>query len=84
MTRISMARMVLCAGIIYAGAVAEAGAAASPPQTACFNACEQAQTACSQRALQAPPAQRTVKDINIIKACSRTEEKCDHRCRAIK
>jgi hypothetical protein len=81
--RISVAGTFLGAGIIYAGAVA-AGAAASPAQTACFNTCEQAQTACSQRALQAPPAQRTVKDINIIKACSRTEEKCDHRCRALK
>jgi hypothetical protein len=81
MTKRSLARMFQCACIVYLGVVVEAGAAATPKVIACLNACEQAQLACAQPTLQMSPEQRTIKDLNIIRACNAADLKCDHRCR---
>lgn len=76
--------------ILYAGMIAmahaqtaakEAGPGASPKMIACMNACEQTQMACLQGVLQVPVERRTIKDINQARACNRTEERCDHKCR---
>jgi len=89
----SRAWMSLCAGMIYIGTVAAAGAAtaaqeagpgATPKMIACMVACEQTQMACLQGPLQVPPERRTIKDINTFRACNRAEETCDHRCRRSK
>jgi hypothetical protein len=79
-----MAQTFQCACVIYMGALAQASAAAppTPKVIACLNACEQVQTACMQQPLQVPPAQRTIKDHNVIRACNEADVKCDHRCRA--
>jgi hypothetical protein len=80
---IGMGRMFLCICVLYAGAVAEAGAAVapSPKVIACLNACEQVQTACMRAPLQMPPEQRTIKELNIIRACNQADVRCDHQCR---
>jgi len=62
-------------------AVSEAGPGASPKVIACMTACEQTEMACLQGPAQIAPEQRTVKDINIFRACNRAEEVCDRRCR---
>jgi hypothetical protein len=81
MTKRSMARMFQCACVIYMGVAEEAGGAATPKLIACLNACEQVQLACAQPTLQLPPEQRTIKDLNIIRACNAADLKCDQRCR---
>jgi hypothetical protein len=60
---------------------AEAGPKATPKMIACMTACEQTQMTCLQGALETPVEQRTIKQINTARACNRTEERCDHRCR---
>ena len=81
MTERSMARMFQCACIIYTGLVVDANAAATPKVIACLNACEQVQLACAQPTLQMAPEKRTIKDLNIIRACNAADLKCDQRCR---
>jgi hypothetical protein len=81
MTKRSMARMLQCACMIYMGVVVEAGAAPTPKVLACLNACEQVQLACAQPTLQMSPEQRTIKDLNVIRACNAADLKCDRRCR---
>jgi hypothetical protein len=77
-------RKPLCVCVLYAGTVAAAAAASapSPKVIACLNACEQVQTACMREPLQMPPAQRTIKELNIIRACNETDVRCDHKCRS--
>jgi hypothetical protein len=71
-----------CACLIYLGAAGEAAAAAASPKLiACLNACEQVQTACLQPPLQIPREQRTIKELNVMRACNVTDVKCDRRCR---
>ena len=94
MTRNILRRTLSCACIVYAGTVAaavaaptaatEAGPRATPKMIACMTACEQTQMSCLQGALQTPVEQRTIMDINTARACNRTEERCDRRCRATK
>jgi hypothetical protein len=74
---------LLCVCVLYAGAVAAAAAAPtpSPKVIACLNACEQVQTACLREPLQMPREQRTIKELNIIRACNETDVRCDHKCR---
>ena len=81
MTRHSMVRMFQCVCMIYLGAVAQAGAAPTPKVVACLNACAQVQLACAQPTLQMSPEQRTIKDLNLVRACNAADLKCDHRCR---
>jgi hypothetical protein len=81
MTKRSMVRMFQCVCIIYLGAVVAAGAAPTPKVVACLNACEQVQLACAQPTLQMSPEQRTIKDLNVVRACNASDLKCDHRCR---
>jgi hypothetical protein len=84
MTKLNrMAWIVQCALLIYMGAIAEAGAAAapSPMLLACLNACDETLMACVQPPLQMPAAQRTIKELNIVRACTVTDGKCDRRCR---
>jgi hypothetical protein len=77
-----MAWIVQCACSIYLAAVAQAGAAAPDPKLlACLNSCDEALMACVQPPLQKPAVQRTIKDFNIIRACSGIERSCDRRCR---
>jgi len=80
--------MIMCvAAMAPAGAATtaqEAGPKATPKVIACMAACEQAQMACLQGPSAVPPERRTIKDINAFRACNRTEETCDHRCRRIK
>ena len=85
MTRsVRTARAFQCGFLIYMMAVAEAGAAAAPaPKViACLNACEQVQVACMQQPLQMPPEKRTIKELNIIRACNEADVTCDHHCRS--
>ena len=82
MTKRTMARMFQCACIIYMGAVVEAGAAPTAKVIACLNACEQVQHACAQPTLQMPPERRTIKDLNVLRACNQADGRCDRRCRA--
>jgi hypothetical protein len=82
MTKQNMARMFYCVCILYMGATAEAGAAAATPKVvACLNACATVQLACAQPTLQMPAEQRTIKDLNIVRACNAADLKCDRRCR---
>jgi hypothetical protein len=81
MTKHSMVRMFQCVCMIYLGAVAEATAAPTPKVVACLNACAQVQLACAQPTLQMSPDQRTIKDLNVVRACNAADLKCDHRCR---
>jgi hypothetical protein len=83
-------RALVSALVLYAGMVApsqaqnsakEVGPGASPKVIACMNACEQTQMGCLQNVLQIPIERRTIKDINQVHACNRTEERCDHQCR---
>jgi hypothetical protein len=69
-TERNMARIFQCACIIYTGLVVDANAAATPKVIACLNACEQGQLACAQPTLQMPPEKRTIKDLNIVRACN--------------
>jgi hypothetical protein len=79
---INTAVMVVCACGTYMGAVPEVQAATTTPaMMACFNACEQTQAACMRKPQQTPPRRRTIKEINALLACNRTEIKCDNRCR---
>jgi hypothetical protein len=80
-----------CACAVYAGTIAiaqaqpaakEAGPGAPPKVIACMTACEQTQMMCLQGTLQMPLERRTIKEINQARACNRTEERCDHRCRS--
>jgi hypothetical protein len=81
---IRVTRKLLCVCVLYAGAVAAAAAASapSPKVIACLNACEQVQIACMRGPLQMPPEQRTIKELNIIRACNETDVRCDHKCRS--
>jgi hypothetical protein len=88
-----MARAPLWACLICLGAGAtawaettaqEAGPKASPKAIACMTACEQTQMACLQAPNAMPPERRTIKEINAVRACNLTEERCDHRCRRSK
>ena len=88
-----LARAPLWACLIYLGAgvtawgattAQEAGPKASPKAIACMTACEQTQMACLQGPNAVPPERRTIKEINTVRACNLTEERCDHRCRRIK
>jgi hypothetical protein len=81
MTKRSIARVFQCACMVYAGLVVEARAAPTPKVVACLNACEQVQLACAQPTLQMPADQRTIKDLNVIRACNAADLKCDRRCR---
>jgi len=64
------------------GATVEAGAAAATPKVvACLNACATVQLACAQPTLQMAAEQRTIKDLNIVRACNAADLKCDRRCR---
>lgn len=81
MTKRSWALMARCACIIYVGMLVEAGAAPTAKVVACLNACAQVQMACAQPTLQMSPEQRTIKDLNVIRACNATDLKCDRRCR---
>jgi hypothetical protein len=81
MTKRSMARMFQCVCILYMGATVEAGAAATPKVIACLNACASVQLACAQPTLQMAAEQRTIKDLNIVRACNAADLKCDRRCR---
>jgi hypothetical protein len=76
-----MAWIFLCACLIYLGAAAEAGAAATPKLLACLNSCEETLMACVQSQLQKPVAQRTIKEFNTVRACNVAEGRCDRRCR---
>ena len=85
-----MRRLVGTGLILHVGMVAmaqaqtaakEAGPGAPPKMIACMNACEQTQMACLQGVLQVPVERRTIKDINQGRACTRAEERCDHKCR---
>ena len=82
-----------CACAVYAGTIAaaqaqpaakEAGPGAPPRVIACMTGCEQTQMMCLQGNLQGPLDQRTIKEINQARACNRTEERCDRRCRSIR
>jgi hypothetical protein len=87
---IRMMLLPIITGITAVGSVAvanpasEAGPGASPKVIACMAACEQTQMTCLQGPSSVPPQQRTIKDINTFRACNRTEEVCDHRCRKVK
>jgi hypothetical protein len=81
MSKRTVARMFQGACIIYVGLIAQAGAATSPKVLACLNACANVQLACAQPTLQMPAAQRTIKDLNIVRACNAADLKCDRRCR---
>ena len=79
-----------CACAVYAGTIAvaqvqpaakEAGPGAPPKMIACMTGCEQTQMMCLQGTLQVPLERRTIKEINQARACNRTEESCDRRCR---
>jgi hypothetical protein len=72
------------AGGSAASPASEAGPGASPKVIACMAACEQTQMTCLQGPSSVPPQARTIKDINTFRACNRTEEVCDHRCRKVK
>ncbi len=62
-------------------AVKEAGPKATAKTIACMDTCEQTQMTCLQSVLQIPLERRTIKEINQVHACNRTEETCDHKCR---
>jgi len=81
--RSTMVRRLQCACVIYLGVLVEVSAAAAPtPKViACLNACEQVQIECMRQPLQMPPEQRTIKELNAIRACNQTDVRCDHRCR---
>jgi hypothetical protein len=81
MTKRGIARMFQCGCIVYVGLVVEAGAAPTPKVVACLNACAQVQLACAQPTLQMAADQRTIKDLNVIRACNAADLKCDRRCR---
>jgi hypothetical protein len=76
-----MVRIFQCACVVYMGLAVEAGAAPTAKVVACLNACEQVQMACAQPTLQMSPEQRTIKDLNIVRACNAADLKCDRRCR---
>jgi hypothetical protein len=84
MTKRSVARMFRGACIMYLGLMAQAGAAPTPKVLACLNACATVQLACAQPTLQMPVEKRTIKDLNIVRACNAADLKCDRRCRASK
>jgi hypothetical protein len=77
--RIFQGACITC--IMCVGLVAEAGAAATPKVIACLNACATVQLACAQPTLNMPAEQRTIKDLNIVRACNAADLKCDRRCR---
>jgi hypothetical protein len=81
MTKGIVTRIVQGTCMIYLALVAEAGAAATPKVVACLNACATVQLACAQPTLQMPAEQRTMKDLNIVRACNAADLKCDRRCR---
>jgi hypothetical protein len=81
MTKRSMAWMFHCVCILYLGATVEAGAAATPKVVACLNACATVQLACAQPTLQMAAEKRTIKDLNVVRACNAADLKCDRRCR---
>jgi hypothetical protein len=81
MTKRNMARMFHCVCILYMAATVEAGAAATPKVVACLNACAAVQLTCAQPTLQMAAEQRTIKDLNIVRACNAADLKCDRRCR---
>jgi hypothetical protein len=81
--RITDARVFRYACVMYMAALSGAGAAAPTAKViACLNGCEQVQTACMQPSLQIPAERRTIKDLNVIRACNQADGKCDRRCRA--
>jgi hypothetical protein len=82
MAKRSVVRMFQGACIIYAGLVAVAGAAPTAKVVACLNACANVQLTCAQPTLQMPAEKRTIKDLNIVRACNAADLKCDRRCRA--
>jgi hypothetical protein len=82
MTKRIGARIFQGTCIVYMGLVADAGAAPTPKVIACLNACANVQLACAQPTLQMPAEQRTIKDLNIVRACNAADLKCDRRCRA--
>ncbi len=84
MTKRNGALIAGCACMIYIGMVVAAEAAPRAKVVACLNACEQVQSACAQTTLQMSPAQRTIKDLNILRACYAADLKCGHRCRVAK
>jgi hypothetical protein len=69
---------------MYLGLMAEAGAAPTPKMVACLNACAGVQVSCAQPTLQMPVEKRTIKDLNIVRACNAADLKCDRRCRLSK
>lgn len=83
MSKRTVARMLQGACMIWMGLMAQADAAAPTPKVlACLNACAKTQLACAQPTLQMPDAQRTIKDLNVVRACNAADLKCDRRCRA--
>ncbi|HEY4405187.1 MAG TPA: hypothetical protein VGN55_11140 [Xanthobacteraceae bacterium] len=81
MSKRTVARMLQGACMMLMGLVAQADAAPSPKVLACLNACAKTQLACAQPTLQMPDAQRTIKDLNVVRACNAADLKCDRRCR---
>jgi hypothetical protein len=91
MSKSRWGRALACACAVYAGTTAiaqaqpaakEAGPGVPAKVIACMTACEQTQMMCLQGTLQMPLERRTIKEINQARACNRTEERCDHRCRS--
>jgi hypothetical protein len=81
MTKRIVARILQGACIMYMGLVAEACAAVTLKTITCLNACATVQLACAQPTLQMPAERRTIKDLNIVRACNAADLKCDRRCR---
>jgi hypothetical protein len=83
--RVSLWACLICLGAgvtAWAQTTAKEAGPGSPPKViACMTACEQAQMACLQGPNAVPPERRTIKEINVVRACNLTEERCDHRCR---
>jgi hypothetical protein len=82
MSKRTVVRLFQGACLIYMGLVAQSEAAPTPKVLACLNACAKTQLACAQPTLQMPDAQRTIKDLNNVRACNAADLKCDRRCRA--
>jgi hypothetical protein len=78
----TVAQMFQATCIIYMSLVAEAGAAPTPKVVACLNVCANVQLSCAQPTLQMQADRRTIKDLNIVRACNAADLKCDRRCRA--
>ena len=81
--RVSVARIFQFACTFYMATTTGAGAAApTAKMIACLNACEQVQMTCMQPSLQISPERRTIKDLNVLRACNQADGRCDRRCRA--